>query len=40
MKDEAENILDSFRLSDDEWKSHTTVRGKFESYFEKKGISF
>ena len=32
MKD----ILDSFRLSDDQQKLYATVRGKFESYFLKK----
>ena len=36
MGDEAEDILDSFRLSDDERKSYTTVRDKFEAYFVKK----
>ena len=36
MGEEAEDILDSFRLSDDEQKSYATVRGKFESYFMKK----
>ena len=36
MVDEVEDIVDSFRLSDDEWKSYATVRDKFESYFVKK----
>ena len=36
MGDEAEDILDSFRLSDDERKSYAAVRGKFESYLMKK----
>ena len=36
MGNEAEDILHFFRLSDDEWKSYATVRGKFESYFMKK----
>ena len=34
--DEAEDILDSIRPSDDERKSYATIRGKFESYFVKK----
>ena len=33
MGDEAEDILDSFRLSDDNQKSYATVKDKFESYF-------
>ena len=36
MEDEAEDILQSFRLSDAEQKSYKTVRGKFQSYFTKK----
>ena len=40
MEDEAEDILDSFTLSDDDWKSYTTVRNKFEAYFVKKRNSF
>ena len=36
MGDEAEDILESFRLSDDEQKSYKTVRGKFKSYFVKR----
>ena len=36
MGNEAEDILDSFRLSDDKQKPYVTVRGKFESYFVKK----
>ena len=36
MGDEAVDILDSFRLSDDEWKSYATVSDKFEVYFVKK----
>ena len=36
MGEEAEDILESFRLSDDEQKSYETVRTKFESYFVKK----
>ena len=43
MGDETENILNSFRLSDDERKPYTTVRGKFESYMyfvKKRNIVF
>ena len=36
MGEEAENFLESFRLSDDEQKLYETVRGKFESFFVKK----
>ena len=36
MGHKAKDILDSFRLSDDEQKSYTTIRVKFESYFVKK----
>ena len=36
MEEEAEYTLDSFRLSDDEWKSYATVRDKFEAYIVKK----
>ena len=36
MGDEAEDTLDSFRLSDDERKSYSTVRDKFEVYLVKK----
>ena len=32
MGKEADDILKSFRLSDDKQKSYETVRGKFESY--------
>ena len=40
MGEEAEDVLDSFRLSDDEWKSYATVKDKFKSYFVKKGNIF
>ena len=33
---ETEDILDSFRLSDDDRTSYATVRDKFEAYFVKK----
>ena len=36
MGKEAEDILESFRLSDDKQKSYETVRGEFESYLVKK----
>ena len=36
MGDEAEDTLDSFRLSDDERKSYSTVRDKFEVHLVKK----
>ena len=31
--EEAEDIVESFRLSDDKQKSYETVRGRFELYF-------
>ena len=37
MGDEVEDILESFRLSDDKQKLYKTVRGKYDSYFVKKG---
>ena len=36
MGDEVEDIPDSFRLSDNERKSHATVRDKFKAHFVKK----
>ena len=33
MGEKAEDILQSFRLTENERKSHTTVRNKFQSFF-------
>ena len=36
MGDKAEDILDSFKLEEDQRKSYTAVKAKFESFFVKK----
>ena len=36
MGEKADDMLESFGLSDDNWKSYTTARDKFEAYFVKK----
>ena len=36
MGEKADDIIDSFRLSDDNQKLYATVRDKFETYFVKK----
>ena len=36
MGDKANDILESFRLSDAKQKLYETVRGKFELFFKKK----
>ena len=36
MVEKVDDIIDSFRLSDDDRKSYATVRDKFEPYFMKK----
>ena len=36
MGEEAKDILQSFRLTEDEWKSYTKVSDKFQSFFMKR----
>ena len=36
--EKVDDIIDSFRFSDDNWNSYTTVRDKFKAYFVKKRI--
>lgn len=36
MGDKAEDLLQSFNLTEDDSKKYLTVRGKFESYFVKR----
>ena len=36
MAEKADDIIDSFRSSDEDQNSYATVRGRFEAYFVKK----
>ena len=36
LGEKADDIIDSFRLPDDDRNSYTTVRGRFEAYFVRK----
>ena len=36
MREKADDVIDSFRLSDDDRKLYATVRDKFKVYFVKK----
>ena len=36
MEEKADDIMDSFRLYDDDRNSYAVVRGRFEAYFVKK----
>ena len=40
MGEEAEDILESFRLFNDEHKSYETIRDEFESFFVKRNVIF
>ena len=36
IREKADDIIDSFRLFDDDWNIYTMVRGRFEAYLMKK----
>ena len=36
MGEKADDVIDYFRLSDDDRNSYAKVRGRFEAYFMKK----